>query len=235
MGAQSLHRGLDLLELAIAGSSSIKELAERSILSKAIVYRLTTSLLDGGFLSKDENGRLRPGRKVLVLANSYIQNEELVRRAAPHLEDLSSRTGLCTFLDSQFGDCSLHLLGFAGRARTTISGVPGMLRPLRETAAGAALSLNLRSTVQSANAPPLTSACKFGQPSVCARYPDVIRHLDEPPDGIITLAAPIRRPNGEIAAAISVSATSLYLDEPRIEDISRMLIEACAMISADLS
>jgi len=58
--------------------------------------------------------------------------------------------------------------------------------------------------------------------------------LEENEDQIRGVAAPIRKADGTITAAISISSAAQYMDEDRMALLSKAVMETAAVISANL-
>ncbi|WP_051145473.1 IclR family transcriptional regulator [Ornithinimicrobium pekingense] len=110
--AQTLDRGLQvLLELGRpggAGGLTVSELAVRLEVSRAVVYRLVTTLEHRAFVSRSEDGRYRLGLGVARL--QYAVRPVLVDVARPVLQELADRTGATAHLTVAEGDQAVALL-----------------------------------------------------------------------------------------------------------------------------
>jgi DNA-binding IclR family transcriptional regulator len=96
--AQTLERGLRLLRLLSDGRNgrTPTELSTELSLSRPVVYRLLTTLLNEGFVRRDADGRVHLGFGVLVLAQAV---QPLLRAAAlPTLRRLAERVGATAHL-----------------------------------------------------------------------------------------------------------------------------------------
>ncbi len=105
--AQTLERGLRLLRLLSDGKDgrTPTELSTELALSRPVVYRLLTTLLNEGFVRRDAEGRVHLGFGVLVLAQAV---QPLLRAAAlPTLRRLAERVGATAHLTVAEGDDGL--------------------------------------------------------------------------------------------------------------------------------
>jgi len=105
--AQTLERGLRLLRLLADGKGgrTPTELSAELSLSRPVVYRLLTTLLDEGFVRRDAEGRVHLGFGVLVLAQAV---QPLLRAAAlPTLRRLAEGAGATAHLTVAEGDDGL--------------------------------------------------------------------------------------------------------------------------------
>ncbi|MEV0311980.1 IclR family transcriptional regulator [Nonomuraea fuscirosea] len=105
--AQTLERGLRLLLLLADGKGgrTPTELSAELSLSRPVVYRLLTTLLDAGFVRRDAEGRVHLGFGVLALAQAV---QPLLRAAAvPTLRRLAEQVGATAHLTVAEGDDGL--------------------------------------------------------------------------------------------------------------------------------
>ncbi|TMR10688.1 ArsR family transcriptional regulator [Nonomuraea turkmeniaca] len=105
--AQTLERGLRLLRLLADGKGgrTPTELSAELSLSRPVVYRLLTTLMNEGFVRRDAEGRVHLGFGVLVLAQAV---QPLLRAAAlPTLRRLAEAVGATAHLTVAEGDDGL--------------------------------------------------------------------------------------------------------------------------------
>ncbi|MDP4506013.1 helix-turn-helix domain-containing protein [Nonomuraea sp. NBC_00507] len=105
--AQTLERGLRLLRLLADGKGgrTPTELSGELSLSRPVVYRLLTTLMNEGFVRRDAEGRVHLGFGVLVLAQAV---QPLLRAAAlPTLRRLAEEVGATAHLTVAEGDDGL--------------------------------------------------------------------------------------------------------------------------------
>ncbi|MFG1948860.1 IclR family transcriptional regulator [Nonomuraea sp. NPDC048826] len=105
--AQTLERGLRLLRLLADGKGgrTPTELSAELSLSRPVVYRLLTTLLNEGFVRRDAEGRVHLGFGLLVLAQAV---QPLLRAAAvPTLRRLAEQVGATAHLTVAEGDDAL--------------------------------------------------------------------------------------------------------------------------------
>jgi DNA-binding IclR family transcriptional regulator len=236
-GTQTLDRGLDLLELALQEPATIIQLAERSGLSRAIVYRLVGALAGRGFLAMAPSNQVRGGRVLLRLRHLVQDQTDLVALARPRLERLADETGVSAFMGRREGDESVHMLRIPGRERVAVITQPGTRRQLAETGLGKALLLD---------DPEPSWQRLFDQVSLSHRRDNwladmraavkrgAVLQYGPAPDSIHSVAAPIRDASGRIVAAINVAAAAAYLDDERMRELAPLLRTTAAEIAAEL-
>jgi DNA-binding IclR family transcriptional regulator len=86
----TLARGLHVLSLVAANGKPIggTELAQRANLDKATTHRLTSKLVELGYLRRDDDGKLQLGLHVLDLGFSYLASLDLRSQALPEMRRL---------------------------------------------------------------------------------------------------------------------------------------------------
>jgi len=92
---RSVDRALALLDLFGERTDSwgVSELAQRTGLSKASVFRLLQSLTAHGYTARDGSHRYVLGMKPLLLARALLRRHGVVEVARPRMETLARRTG----------------------------------------------------------------------------------------------------------------------------------------------
>lgn len=219
-GAQTLMRALDILDEVIAGPIRAVDIARKLDVSKTTAHRLAHALKSRGYLSVTPDG-FALGPKLLQLGAFAESQTDLVRLARPVLEQLSARTGFCSFAGQREGDWSRHLDRVNGRQRLRVATIPGDVRPIAETGLGKALLLDEDEDVLRR----LYIASKRGQVSGAevarwlermrqSRASQIVDHDSELGDGVHSIAAPVRNAKGQIVMAISVAGAAQYFHDP---------------------
>ena len=236
-GAQTLERGLDLLERVTRDPVGVADLAEDAGLTISTTRRLVAALMDRGFVSLGGKGKLRAGPKLIRLGSYAEAFTGPVMAARPHLEALTARTGLSSFLGRRDGDESVHLYRLTGKQRVIVATPVGTRRHLAETSLGKALLLDEGKSslcrLFAAGDPHFvpTDWLEQMQENMDA---GVVIHAGPAPDHIRAIAAPVRDASGEIVAAISIATVSQYLDRPQMAALAPLVRETAAAIGCAL-
>lgn len=231
-GAQTLERGLHLLDAVARHPMRLQDLAEQSGLTKSTTARLVQALLSRGFLIST-SGTLRVGPKLMQLGAAAREKIDLVSAVAPLLEKLSRDTGLCAFLGRREGDTSLHLLRNPGQQRVIISTPVGTRRRLAETSLGKALMLgeDAEAWKQHFDAAGIAFTPEIEAEMRRHQAAGVVIHCGPPPDLIRAVAAPIRDGSGVVIGALSVATVAQYADQDRLEALVPHVRAAAAQAS----
>lgn len=93
MTLQTVERALMVLELVATQPKSQKELEEITGFNRSNVRRLVFTLMDNGYIEKDESTkRYKLGLKVVELSSLRLNQVELKTEAVPFLRELSFKT-----------------------------------------------------------------------------------------------------------------------------------------------
>ena len=240
-GSQTLLRGIDLLESVAEHRATLGELAARLGLTRSTTHRLANALVERRYLTLVPGSGYQLGPKLLWLAYQAQQQSDLARIARPHLERLAEETEDTVHLGIIDSDHALYVDELPGRRRIVISSRVGHHLPLTSTSLGKALLFDAEperwkqlfefdrrdSRLRGSYRKWLRSMKEYAR---CG----YTYELEENEDQIRGVAAPIRKADGTITAAISISSAAQYMDEDRMALLSKAVMETAAVISANL-
>jgi len=240
-GAQTLLRGLDVLDVVAEAPLPLAELSARLGLTRSTTHRLASALVERRFLSFRPREGYTLGPKLLELGYYALQQVHLARIARPYLEKLSEETGDAVHLGVLDGDEVLYLDKVPGRRRVLIGSRIGERQPVHSTGLGKAAALDLpeerwrdlylKNTQTKGNASQL--AVWLERMRTYARDGHAF-DLEENEDQIRCVAAPIHGADGRIAASISVSSAAQYMDDARMKALVAVVRGAADAISEEL-
>jgi DNA-binding IclR family transcriptional regulator len=205
--AQTLLRGLDVLESVARGRQSTVEICESTGLAPETVRRLTRTLIWRGYLGQRQRG-LALGRAVVRLAGEAERHNELIAVARPILAELAERTEEAVHLAVEQGGEVAYVHVVNGRRRLSLRSLVGEMRPMTRTSLGRALMLDwedhaLHRVYERENDgggfEEWLSALRLSQRSQTT-YDDA-----EFEPLVHCIGAPVRSARGTIIAAVSVS------------------------------
>jgi DNA-binding IclR family transcriptional regulator len=241
-GAQTLLRGLDLLEAVVPGPLTLPDLSARLGLNRSTVHRLAAALVDRGYLRFTRRRGYSLGAKLLELGFAARQQIDLARLARPILEHLADTTSDTVHLGILDAGKALYIDKIPGRRRIDISSRVGERHSLCATGLGKALLLDETPAAWQAR-------FRAERPHLDARAVDLktwlkrmktyaargfALDLEENEDRVRCVAAPIRDEQGAIAAALSVSSAAHYMDDARMHHLTPLVTAAAHQISAEL-
>jgi DNA-binding IclR family transcriptional regulator len=226
-GVGVLDRSVLLLELLADGPRSLRWLSEHSRLPRPTAHRLLVALEAHGLVGRDAAGAFRLGPRLTELAFRADPAMDLATLAAPVLARLHDATGESVQLYVRSGDKRLCVA-----ARDAGTG-------LRDTVPVGAL---------------LPLAAGSGGKVLLAWAPDAARFDAVPADelaairargwsasvaereaGLASVSAPVLRPDGTVAAAMSVSGPVSRLGQAPGRRLSPAVIAAAAELAAGLT
>jgi DNA-binding IclR family transcriptional regulator len=242
LGSQTLVRGLDVLEAVASGVNNLSELAATLKLNRSTAHRLAATLVERRYLTFAPRNGYGLGSKSLELGYQARVQLNIPRVAMDHLEKLAAQTGDTVHLGVLDGTRALYLDKIPGRRRVEISSRVGELQPLRSTGLGKALLLDetearLRDFYRCENG----SKQRYGvsESTWMRRMREYAKlghtfDLEENEDRIRCVAAPVRDATGRIKAAISVSSAAQYMNDERMQALTKEVRWTAEQISREL-
>lgn len=240
-GAQTLLRGLDVLDVVAEAPLPLAELSAKLGLTRSTTHRLASALVERRFLSFRPREGYSLGPKLLELGYFAMQQVHLARIARPWLEKLSEETGDAVHLGVLDGDEVLYLDKVAGRRRVLIGSRIGERQPVHSTGLGKAAALDLpeerwrelylKATQSKGNSSQLSVWLERMRTYARDGY---AFDLEENEDQIRCVAAPIHGADGRIAGSISLSSAAQYMDDARMQTLVGVVRGVANGISEDL-
>lgn len=215
-----LVRGLTILEFvakAQPGTATVGAISESTNLPKSTVYRLVSTEREMGYLSYDEATKsLSLGLKVFELAAAHSVSRGLARIAQPAMESLSRKTGETVQISVLSGSSALFVGKVSSQHAITIRGGVGEAEPLYATSTGKVLlayqtqcaceslmgSLEFASWTQNT----ITSREELSAELSRVRKLGYAVANEEFDAGVVAVGVPVFKANGELAAAMCISA-----------------------------
>src|ERR687897_1277800 len=244
-GAGSLRRGLRALELLARddGGLGVVDVARRLGVDKSQASRTLRALADHGLVERDPASRAyRLGPRVFAYA-ALVSERRLLRAAPPVLEGLVHALGERAHLSVLDGAAVLTLLSHSPPHAIQAAGWAGRTVPAYCTAAGRALLADHDAAAQAA----LLAGTRLDRlaPHTVTSLGDLARRVagtaalgwatadEEMEPGLAAVAAPVRRFDDRIVAAVNVSGPSFRF-APRLAEAGEVVAAAAARLSARL-
>jgi IclR family transcriptional regulator, pca regulon regulatory protein len=240
---QSFARGLSVIRAFSAESPkmTLSELAARTHLTRATARRFLHTLVELGYVGTDGKlFELTP--RVLELGFSYLSGLTLPELAQPYLESLSRSVNESTSASVLDRQEIVYIARVPTRRIMNVGITIGTRFPAHATSMGRVLlsaldESNLNRYLARMSATPLTERT--------ITSPDTLREIlakvrnqgwalvdQELENGLRAIAAPVRKADGTVVAAINVSTTSANSTLERIESEFRpALLDTAAEIS----
>lgn len=237
---QSVGRAIRILELVAEHPDQlgVTELGRRLGVHKATASRLVSTLAEAGLVERAPGtDTYRPGFGLVRLATTALADLDVVRQARPVLELLAEETQETVNLAVLEGHEVVNVDQVAGSHAVLNVNWVGKRTPLHCTSNGKVLLANLperewrllpleRRTPRTITDPALLA----GQLRR-ARTRGYAYTVEELEVGLNAVAAPVRRPSGEVVAAVSVAGPAYRVTKERIPELARAVIDAGAEIS----
>jgi IclR family transcriptional regulator, KDG regulon repressor len=139
---QSVERALSIL-LAFTeddASLGISELSRRTGLSKAVVFRITQTMLDRGFIDQDpETAEYRIGLRAFEVGALYYSHMTLERRAIRPMREMEAKQGYNVYLAVLDGRHIVYLAAIDSRGPIQVRVAVGSRAYAHATAVGKVL------------------------------------------------------------------------------------------------
>lgn len=241
-GAQTLLRGLWLLERVADGVHDLKRLAETLGLSRSTAHRILSTLSRAGYLRHEPRKGYFLGPKLIRLGFKAYGQLHLPALARPHLEALRDATKETVHLAVLEGREVVYIDKVPGKRELVLASQIGSRFPAQSTALGKAILAFLpeerwrEAFIPGLNRTPRTLGDyeRFREELRTTRVRGYALDLEENEPGVRCVAAPILNVQGEPVAAVSVSTASIYLDEHRIPEVAEAVQETARRISLEL-
>ena len=243
-GAQTLARGLSVIQAVADGAEDLKSVAERTELGRSTAHRLIQLLLSQGYLRLGTRG-YSLGPALIDLGFKALHGNPLPVVARPVLEELSAQVSDTVHLAVEDDGSVLYLDKLPGsrgaemRSANWISHAADAGRGGKGPAARCARTVG-RGVRGGFGAPAVVSGAKdAGFEEFNARMQDYARlgasmDLEDNEPGIRCVAVPVRDASRAIVGAISVSATRPYMPAARMRGLVPVVTRAAGRISAAL-
>jgi IclR family acetate operon transcriptional repressor len=232
-GARTLERGLSLIDYVADGAHRLEDITKASGLSRSATHRMLTSLVAGRYLSQEPDHSYHLGIKLLELGAKAEANISLPDTVQSILADIAKTTQDTTHLGILTGDDVLYLAKARGHRGIEMASRPGARLRAQNTAMGKALLAQLSNdealkafdTAAIATSRSIQDAAAFT--AVLDRVRTEGYALDDQENelGITCVAIAIPDLLGKVAAAVSISAPSVYMAQERIDSLVAQLKE----------
>ncbi len=222
----------------------MSELARRLGVHKATASRLAATLAEGRLIERDPvTERYRLGFGLIRLAGAAIGGLDIVTAARPVLVDLADQTHETVTLDVLSDEATVSIDQVSGTRSIVSANWVGRRTPLHTTSTGKVLLAfmgdeererllagRLDATTERSLTRRDELRVQLGQ--VASRgYAQTLEELE---DGLNAVAAPVRRADGTVVAALSVSGPAFRMRAVDLPRIARLTMEAAELASRRL-
>lgn len=243
----SLVRALQILELLAKepGVLGISEMASRLGLPKNSVFRITTTLVDHGYLHRDPVQKVFTlSHKLLALGYAAIDEANLVEKALKSMHQLCELTQETVLLGVLSGRHGIVVEQIPSPSAIKVMVEIGHQFPLHSSAPGKIFLAYMDQERRDSILDQMTFT-RFTDRTITdrsayllelARVRETGYALDqgEEVDGIHCIAAPIRNRRGQAIASIWVTGPSTRLRKSSFEKVRRLVMEQARQISLQI-
>jgi IclR family acetate operon transcriptional repressor len=243
---QSVDRALALIEV-LAGSASgmpLTELTQRASLNISTGHHLLATLIKWGYVARTNGRRYALGARGLHLAQAFLKQVDLPRRAQPHAERISEETGETVRLAVLQGDAVTTLLTREGRHAVRVdAGGVGYHGAAHATALGKAMLAWLPEheikRILSVRGMAAFTPNTITDPDLMIEELRLVRRNGHAVDreefqpGVVCVGAAIRNHLGAVVGAISASAPTLRAETAHLGRMRDCVMAAARALSAE--
>jgi DNA-binding IclR family transcriptional regulator len=241
-GLQSVSRAMRALELiAHAGELGVTDLGRGLGVHKATASRLAATLAAGGLIERDPaTDRYRLGFGLIRLVGAAMASIDLVRMAHPILEELAERTHETVNIGVLSGNGVVYVDQVSSAHLVASTNWVGRRTPLHGSSSGKVFLAHMPEPErQQILARPLEALTPrtVTDPARLRRQLEEIRVRgyatiqDELEEGLSAVAAPVRRSDGVVTAALSVSGPSFRVRPIDLPRLGRLTVDAADAVS----
>lgn len=238
-----LHRVFDVLgQLATGGPKTVTELSRQLDLPLSSTHDLLQGLLAADAVSA-VGKTYSLGPRTIRLSVAVLDSVGVQRIARHHLEELAARVGLDVYLAVRTGTRILYVVRCAGIQAVNIDIPLGRSLFLHSTAVGKLFAAFQREVYQQMISQP--------RPALTSRTRTTVEQLDrelagirsrgvsisrgESVPGILGMAAPVWGANGELVAAVHVSALQGSLTPELLLGVTAEILQTAQVIETELT
>ena len=243
-----LDRGLRVLEIIAKADKplTIAEIAKELGVSRSSAFRITYTLNHLGFLITDASGKLYElGPRVLGLGFSYLNRQDIIKIAKPHLEKLRDQTEVSSHLAIREGKEVLYLDNIISKSSFVSNISTGERRPVYASPLGWVLmgdlsELEVRDILDGVEFKILTEHTPDNIDELITRINEAKSNGYVVSRGFVqrggsTITAPVLDEAGKIVAVIDVSGPDTGFDFDKMESFYvPAVINAAQEISRNL-
>jgi IclR family transcriptional regulator, acetate operon repressor len=243
---QSVDRALALVEVLAKSASGLPltELTRRASLNISTAHHLLATLIKWGYVTRTSGRRYALGARGLHLAEAFLKQVDLPRRAQPHAERISEETGETVRLAVLQGDAVMTLLTREGRHAVRVdAGTVGYAGAAHATALGKAMLAWLPEhesrRILAVRGMAAFTPSTITKPDVLIEELRLVRRSGHAVDreefqpGVICVGAAIRNHLGAVVGAISASAPTLRAQEEHLGRMRDCVMAAARALSSE--
>jgi len=223
------------------GELGVTELGRRLGVHKATASRLVATLAEHRLVERNPvTDKYRLGFGLIHLAGSAMAGLDLAREARPVLEDLAERTQETVNLAVLDGDAVLNVDQITSQRTVASRSWVGRRTPWHCTSNGKVLvawlpepdrEMLLAAPLEQRTERSITDPQRMRSQLAEITTRGYAQTVEELEQGLNAVAAPVRRADGQVAAAVSVAGPAFRMRPGELPRIARLAMDAAAAIS----
>lgn len=233
----SVDHALAILQLLRSvGSVRVLDVARELGVANSTAHRLLTALVVRGFVRQDPGTRrYLPGDELLEIGRASVLHDELVERARPALQQISSATGETVHLGVREGTAVRYVDAVESARAVRVAARTGRALPAHWTSTGKVLLAALDDEVLRRSYPrdPLPAGTAQSIRSVAGLLADVERcrrlgwavNTGESEDDVVSIAVPVADAHGTTVASISCAIPRHRVRQRDVPAIARLMLD----------
>ncbi|RLQ94792.1 IclR family transcriptional regulator [Falsibacillus albus] len=242
---RAVERAFDIIECFTNRDQelSLKEISTRTDLALAVVHRNLQTLTARRYLEQDSStGKYRLGIQFVRIAGVVIQGYNLIQKATPHLQKLSSQTEMNINLSIYDEGEALCLINFESFHHFGYEIKVGQKIPIY----AGALSKVILAYLPQREIDILTTDLKTYTPITISQKEELLQDLNDIREkgysksegelalGVLAFAAPVFNYEDKMVAGIAISGPKHYFTEEKKAEFLELLLMAAHDISNSL-
>ncbi len=244
---KSVGRAMDVINAVSTSKDGlgVTDIAQQMDINKSSVYRILHTLEEYGFIEQnEESGKYKLGYRFLEISSRLLESIDLRTEAQPFLRTLENYTSEVIHLVVYDQGEVVYLEKMEGTETLRMHSKVGRRAPMHCTSVGKVILSHLTERtvleiIEKRGLPKhtdhtITETDLFLSELKKVKQQGYALDLEENEQGITCIAAPIFDHTQQVAAALSISGTSLRMTEERLSDLKDKVIEAGRGISARL-
>lgn len=241
--SQTVQRAIDILSALGDRPRNGNEIATILGVSKSTASRLLQTLEENRFARRDEHGKWVLGNQMIGIAEKALRALDLRSTASPHMRRLEKITGHTVHLAELLGDEVIYIDKVDGRDAVQMYSRVGKRVQIHAAGIGKAILAHLEQplkdsiistlTFERYSSYTITDEAQLRDELLATERRGWARDNGEFEELINCIAAPVRRADGTVRAAISITTLKVIASLDELESKVQHLLAAAAAISHD--
>jgi DNA-binding IclR family transcriptional regulator len=244
ISSSSLGNALNMLSLFTIEKQeyTLSELADITGLGYSTIHRLTTTLLEEGFLARDSmTKKVRLGSSLLAFEKIILSYYDICSYSRPLLEKLVHETGESAHLTIIKNNKVVYLQKVDNINYITIESYEGKQNPIHATSSGqtilafqskTAISSVINNGLTRFTQHTITNPIQFTDRLLTIKQQGYAYSKEELHNGISSIAAPVKSQYDDVRYAIGIAGPTTRIHNHKIMELIKYVKEAALKLSS---